>query len=132
MPDTALVRSPTRVGAFFDLDKTLISENSGAIYMKYRYERGEISGVDLLKGLVAYLQYKVGILDLRSWTRDTMREFAGQSEQELVEEAAEGFNEQVAASLYQESEGLIQQHLAAGHLVAIVSGATRFVVEPLA
>jgi HAD superfamily hydrolase (TIGR01490 family) len=114
------------------MDKTLISENSGALYMKYRYERGEISGVEVLKGIAAYLQYKLGILDMRNWTRDTMQQFKGQREQDLVEEAAEGFNELVAASLYLEAAGLVGEHLAAGHVVAIVSGATRFVVEPLA
>jgi HAD superfamily hydrolase (TIGR01490 family) len=114
------------------MDKTLISENSGALYMKYRYERGEISGVEVLKGIAAYLQYKLGILDMRNWTRNTMQQFKGQREQDLVEEAAQGFNELVAASLYVEAEGLVREHLAAGHVVAIVSGATRFVVEPLA
>ena len=114
------------------MDKTLISENSGALYLKYRYERGEISGLEVLKGAAAYLQYKLGILDMRNWTRDTMQQFKGQREQDLVEEATRGFNDLVAASLYVEAEALVREHLEAGHVVAIVSGATRFIVEPLA
>ena len=114
------------------MDKTLISENSGGLYLKYRYDRGEISGMEVLKGIAAYVQYKLGILDMRNWTRDTMQQFKGQREQDLIAEAAEGFNDLVAASLYVEAEGLVRKHLEAGHVVAIVSGATRFVVEPLA
>jgi len=132
MSETALVRRPSRVGAFFDLDKTLICENSGAMYVRYRYERGEISGFDVAKGVAAYLQYKLGVLDIQSWTRDAMRDFQGQREEDLVKEAAAGFNDLVAAALYVEAEDLIRKHLAAGHVVAIVSGATRFIVEPLA
>ena len=33
-------RGAPRTGAFFDMDKTLIAENSGSLYMKYRYARG--------------------------------------------------------------------------------------------
>ena len=32
-----------RVAALFDMDKTLIAENSGAVYMKHRFAEGEIS-----------------------------------------------------------------------------------------
>ena len=59
---------PNRVGAFFDMDKTLICENSGSLYMKYRYERGELSAWELAKGLGAYLQYKAGVLDVSKAT----------------------------------------------------------------
>ena len=78
----ALVRAP-QVGAFFDMDKTLIAENSGSLYMKYRYQRGEFSGWDLAKGLAAYLQYKAGILDIAAWTKNMMLSFKGQSERQL-------------------------------------------------
>ncbi len=80
------------VGAFFDMDKTLIAENSGSLFMRYRYQRGEISGFDLLKGLGAYLQYKLGVLDIRNWTKNMMLQFRGQSEKELEEEADRWFD----------------------------------------
>jgi hypothetical protein len=75
MPTRAGSRSRKRVGAFFDVDKTLISENSGSLYMKRRYKLGEISGFELLKGLGAYLRYKLGLLDIAGWSRDVMQQF---------------------------------------------------------
>jgi HAD superfamily hydrolase (TIGR01490 family) len=126
-------RRPTpRVGAFFDMDKTLIAENSGSLYMRYRYQRGEISGIELLKGVGAYLQYKLGILDIRNWTKTMMVQFRGQSEAELETEAKAWFEELVAHTIYPEAEELVRKHEADGHVVAIVSGATKFVVRPLA
>jgi HAD superfamily hydrolase (TIGR01490 family) len=127
-----LPRSKKRIGAFFDVDKTIISENSGSLYMKYRYERGEISGWDLMKGLGAYIRYKLGLLDIVNWTRDTMRQFKGESERALAREARAWMVEQVVPTIYPEAEELVQHHLAEGHVVAIVSGATKFVVRPLA
>jgi len=125
-------RRTARVGAFFDMDKTIISENSGSVYMKYRYERGEIDAWELLKGLGAYLQYKLGVLDIVSWTKSMMQEFRGRSEAELVEEANELFAESILPLIYDEARACIRDHQEAGHEVCIVSGATRFVVQPLA
>jgi HAD superfamily hydrolase (TIGR01490 family) len=114
------------------MDKTLIAENSGSLYMRYRYQRGEISGMDLLKGIGAYVQYKIGILDIRNWTKKMMVQFRGQSERELEEQANVWFDEMVARTIYPEGEELVRKHEAAGHVIAIVSGATKFVVRPLA
>ncbi len=125
-------RPHPRVGAFFDMDKTLIAENSASLYVRYRYQRGEISGVDLLKGLGAYLQYKLGILDIRNWTKNTMLQFRGRGEDELAAEANRWFDEMVAETIYPEAEALVREHESAGHVVAIVSGASKFVVRPLA
>jgi HAD superfamily hydrolase (TIGR01490 family) len=114
------------------MDKTLICENSGSLYMKYRYERGEISGWDLAKGLVAYLQYKAGVLDIAEWTKGMMLQFKGESEADLEEEAEAWFEDCVADTVYPEAAALVRQHLDADHVVAVVSGSTRFVVQPLA
>jgi HAD superfamily hydrolase (TIGR01490 family) len=127
-----VVRKETRVGAFFDMDKTLIAENSGTLFFKHRYERGEMNRWDLAKGLAAYLQYKVGILDIRSWTREAMQQFRGQSERALVREANLIFRDLVKPTVYPEAEELVRRHREQGHVVAIVSGATRYVVKPLA
>jgi putative phosphoserine phosphatase/1-acylglycerol-3-phosphate O-acyltransferase len=120
------------IGAFFDMDKTLISENSGSLYMKTRYQRGEISGIDVLKGLGAYLQYKLGVLDIRNWTKNMMLQFRGESEAELEVWARQWFDEVVADTIYPEARECVEEHLALGHVVAIVSGASKFVVRPLA
>ena len=121
-----------RVGAFFDMDKTLIAENSGSVYMKRRYEKGEIDTWELVRGLGDYLRYKAGVLDLQSWARETMKEFAGRSEAELAAEAREMFVATIVPMIYPEAVDIIRNHQEQGHIVAIVSGSTRYAVEPLA
>ncbi len=139
MPPRKLAKAPAmparirpRVGAFFDMDKTIICENSGSLYMKYRYQRGEINGWELIAGLGAYLKYKVGILDIEAWTKDMMIQFKGQSERAMAREANVWFREMVEETIYPEALELIHDHQERGHVVAIVSGSTRFVVQPLA
>jgi HAD superfamily hydrolase (TIGR01490 family) len=125
-------RQATCVGAFFDMDKTLIAENSGSLYMKHRYEQGEINGWELAKGGLAYLRYKAGLLDIAAWSRGAMRQFEGEQEAELERQADAWLVEEVVQLVYPEARDAVRWHQAQGHLVAIVSGATRFVVGPLA
>ena len=125
-------RAQPRIGALFDMDKTIIAENSGSLYMRYRYERGEITTWELVKGIGAYLQYKVGVLDINAWSKGMMQQFRGQSEKDLVAMARELFDEMVLQTIYPEVVDIIRSHQERGHVVAIVSGAVRFIVEPLA
>jgi HAD superfamily hydrolase (TIGR01490 family) len=132
MVESPVVRARSRIGAFFDMDKTLIAENSGTLLMKHRYQRGEIGRLDLLKGVAVYLQYKLGVLDIRSWAQSVLAEYRGHSEAELEKQAREWFDQLIEPALYPEAEQLVREHDAAGHVVAIVSGATEYVVRPLA
>jgi len=114
------------------MDKTLIAENSGSLYMRHRLQLGEIGRMDLLRGLRSYLQYKAGLLDIESWVRSMSLEFRGQSESRLAADAVRWVEAMVAEQIYPEARELVSDHLARGHVVAIVSGATRYVVAPIA
>jgi HAD superfamily hydrolase (TIGR01490 family) len=61
-----------------------------------------------------------------------MVQFRGESEAALKEEANQWFEEMVAPTIYPEAAELVRKHEEQGHVVAIVSGATKFVVRPLA
>ena len=121
-----------RVAAFFDMDKTLIAENSGSIYMKRRFERGEIDSWELARALLAYFQYKVGVLDILAWTQAMTLDFEGQREVDLESEGRTLYEEAIAGQVYPEARSCIRAHQERGDLVCIVSGTTKFLVEPLA
>jgi HAD superfamily hydrolase (TIGR01490 family) len=120
------------VGAFFDVDKTILSENSGTLYLRALYDRGEVDWRELITNLGSYLQYKLNLLDIERWTKQTMRQFTGRSVRELEEDAAVWFEEYVSPTIYPDAVSDLQAHQAEGHVVALVSGATKFVVRPLA
>ncbi len=122
----------SRVAALFDMDKTIIAENSASLHMRHRYERGEVTGWELAKGLGAYLRYKLGVLDIQAWTKAMMVDFKGRREADLGREGREFFDALVRETIFPEAEQLIGEHHAKGHTIAIVSGATRFIVEPMA
>ena len=121
-----------RAAAFFDVDKTILSENSGTLYLRALYERGEIGWSTVLLNLASYVQYKVNLLDLDRFTERTVRQFKGKSEQSLVREAEEWFGRYVLPAIYPDARELVDEHRACGHVVALVSGATKYIVGPLA
>ena len=123
---------PRRIGAFFDVDKTILSENSGALYFKLLYERGEMDTATMLRQMAAYLRYKLNLLDIESWVKSTMQTFAGRSEQEFEREANEWFRESVLPTVYPEAIEAVRDHARRGHVVALATGSTKFVVNPLA
>ena len=53
--------------AFFDLDGTIISANSGKILIRYAYKKGFITWKDVLKGIIPFTCYTGLIL------RDTVK-----------------------------------------------------------
>jgi HAD superfamily hydrolase (TIGR01490 family) len=124
--------SQSKIGAFFDMDKTLIAENSGSIYFREAWERGEIKALDVARGVGAYLQYKLGTLDITRWTERMLGDLAGQREAFMYDEGRALFERRVKAKIYPEAARLVAEHLADGHVVAIVSGSIRYLVEPLA
>jgi HAD superfamily hydrolase (TIGR01490 family) len=121
-----------RAAAFFDVDKTILAENSGTLYLRALWDRGEVGLGTLAANLASYLQYKLNLLDLERWTRRTMEQFRGQSERALMREALQWFEDYVRPTIYPEAVELVRKHEAEGDLVALVSGATRFVIKPLA
>ncbi len=122
----------TRIGAFFDVDKTILAENSATLYLKALYLRGEVGWKDVVANLGSYLRYRLNLLDLERWTANAMIHFKGRSVAEMEQESEQLFGEFILPTIYAEALELIEHHRKEGHVVALVSGATRLVTQPLA
>ena len=136
LPDKAAksfgARASSRVGAFFDMDKTLIAGNSGSIYMKKRYQDGKIGLVELARGAFAYLRYKAGVFDMLKSTHAMTRDLKGRQESEFLAEGRLLCEEAMVPLIYPEAVAAVRSHQERGDLVCIVSGSMGFVVAPLA
>ena len=121
-----------QVGAFFDLDGTLVNGyTAGAVY-RDRIRHGHAGLLELARLTVAAIDSNVlggsphgmngiGLAAVRGRTTDTMTALA-----ERV------FTEDIAASIRPEARDLVRAHLRRGHTVVIASSATRIQIEPLA
>jgi hypothetical protein len=61
------------VGAFFDVDGTLIARNSATLYMRHLRRTGQARRRDLAWTLYYLLRYKLGRLDIDEALQESMR-----------------------------------------------------------
>jgi len=118
--------------AFFDMDRTLLRVNSGTLYIRWLRKNGEISLVRMMQALGWIAQYKLSILDMEAVVEKGALEYAGQSESELYDKCRVFFDELISSQVAPKAREAIAQHKRDGHLLAILSSSTPYVVEPLA
>ncbi|MFI5316319.1 MAG: HAD-IB family hydrolase [Myxococcota bacterium] len=121
-----------KVGAFFDVDGTLLSGFSGLAFWRDRLLSGQISVADLSENVLAWVGFQRGQVGFSGILATWSGMLRGTPEQELVDTGERLFNSELAALVFPESRALVAAHLRRGHTVAIVSAATRYQVEPLA
>ena len=120
------------VGAFFDVDGTLLARNSASLYMRHLRRTGQARRRDVAKTLYYLLRYKFGLLDLEVALAESMRFVRGRSETAVRTDAQAWYQSDVRRWLYPQMTGLVAEHHRAGHVTVIATSATRYLAEPLA
>lgn len=121
-----------RRAALFDMDRTLLRVDSARLYTQFRRDRGEASLLDALRVALWATQYTLGVIDAPKVARKALEGFRGRQESWLTQSCAEWFPKYVLPELQQAGRRAVQKHRDAGEFVAIVTGATRYVAEPVA
>ena len=119
-------------GAFFDMDRTLLRCNTGALWIRWLRGRGEISLFEMARATAWLAQYKLALLDMESVVEKGIASMRGQSEEELADKCRLFFAEWVQSQVSPRALETLERHRRDGHVVAILSTSTPYVVEPLA
>jgi HAD superfamily hydrolase (TIGR01490 family) len=118
--------------AFFDMDRTLLRCNTGALWIRYLRRRGEMTRLEMIRAIGWLVQYKLAVLDFAGVSEKVAADMAGDSEQELVEKCREWVATEVLREVVPTARRRIEQHRAQGHPCIILSSSSRYVTEPLA
>lgn len=118
--------------AFFDMDRTLLRVDSARLYTQFRRDRGEATLMDALRVAMWATQYTLGVIDAPKVARQALRSFQGKAETWLEQSCAEWFPRYVLPEVQQAGRRAVRAHQERGDFVAIVTGATRYVAEPVA
>ncbi|MGH7818945.1 MAG: HAD-IB family hydrolase [Candidatus Binatia bacterium] len=124
--------SGPEIGAFFDVDRTLLAVFSAVEFVRDGLWNGRMGPADLLQTLATAARFELGQLGFSGFVTGTSQVLRGVLESEFEEIGARIFAERLAATVYPEARALVQAHLRKGHTVALVSSATRYQIEPLA
>ncbi len=121
-----------RRAALFDMDHTLLHCNSGALWIRYLRERGEITRLTMLRAMGWILRYKLAILDMETVTTRVIAQMAGDSEGEMRDKCRAFFERDIVHQVAPLGREALARHRAAGDVIAILSSSTPYVTEPLA
>ena len=117
--------------ALFDLDHTLIPFDSGMAWTQWLVQRRHLPPEAEARYLAFCHDYVAGTLDIHAMHHANLAPLARHSTATL-QQWAQDFEDHIRPQVPASRRALVQQHLEAGHLCAIVTATTRLVAEPLA
>jgi len=124
------MKDTNRIGAFFDLDRTLIARSSGELYIKVLREQGFLTRKDLAMIFLASILYRLNLLEPENLMKKFSHRFRGDSEQEMISFCKEWFQTTVKDYLYEDAIERVGEHREKGHTLAILTAATPYIAEP--
>jgi HAD superfamily hydrolase (TIGR01490 family) len=121
-----------RAAAFFDLDRTLMRENSGALYALDEYKRGRLGLFTLLKSSFWLLLHHVQLLDVEVAYGKAALHWKGTQDSEVRALAVEWFQRDVAHRLTPGGKQALAQHRSAGHPTVLLSNTSGYIAAAAA
>ena len=120
------------VAALFDIDGTLIARNSAPLYMRHLRRTGQATWGDVAWTVYYVARYKLGLLNLDRALAASMGFVRGREESVIRADAAEWYARVVRPYLYPAMAATVDVHRRAGHVLGLLTSATRYLAEPLA
>ena len=118
--------------AFFDMDRTLLSDSSGLLYVRYLWKSGGTSRRNVLRAYWYAALYKLGRFDYPSVAAKLASTISEDSEAESRAFCQRWFDDLAVHYIAQGAVDRIEEHRRKGHLVTIISASTPYVVRPVA
>ncbi|KUI01097.1 haloacid dehalogenase [Mycolicibacterium acapulense] len=121
-----------RVGAFFDLDGTLVDGFTATAHAADRIRRRQARIGEVLGVVEASLRYRLGRMQFERLLTRAAGYLRGESLAELDELGERLFVERVAARVFPYMHEIVQAHQQRGHTVVLSSSALTIHAEPVA
>lgn len=124
--------SGPHIGAFFDLDKTLIRNFSAKEFMQARVLSGKMTTQEILAQFSGILVYAGGNRNFAGLAAVSAKGVKGIDEKVFLEMGEDVFLKHLSDEVYPEARELVAAHMEKGHTLAIISAATPYQVDPVA
>src|SRR3954469_14502636 len=121
-----------KVGAFFDLDGTLVAGFTGVIMTQDRLRRRQMSVGEFIGMVQAGLNHQLGRSEFEDLIGKGARMLRGNSPEDIDELAERLFVQKIVGRIYPEMRELVRAHVARGHTVVLSSSALTIQVNPVA
>jgi len=120
------------IGAFFDLDGTLVAGFTGVIMTQEQFLARQMGIGDFIAMIQAGLNHQLGRAEFEDLIGTAARAMRGRSLSDLDEMGERLFRQKIEAKIYPEMRDLVRAHMDRGHTVCLSSSALTIQVEPVA
>lgn len=120
-------KSKPRIAAFFDLDRTLLSVNSGSLYVKHERKEGRISWLQYFLSALWLLMYHFSLIDMGKAFRRAVSFYQGVSHDELEQRTSEWFHSEVKQWIQPGALVALEKHREAGHPCVLLTGSSSYI-----
>jgi putative phosphoserine phosphatase / 1-acylglycerol-3-phosphate O-acyltransferase len=123
--------SGPRIGAFFDLDGTIVAGFTGGAYYADRLRKGDVGP---LEGARTAVMVADGLLggDHTRIGETGVQQLRGMAPEDLAELGERLFAKRTARTIRPQARQLVAAHQRKGHTVAVASSATHFQIDSIA
>ncbi|GBG37474.1 HAD-IB family hydrolase/lysophospholipid acyltransferase family protein [Mycobacterium montefiorense] len=121
-----------KIGAFFDLDGTLVAGFTAVILTQERLRRRDMGVGELLSMVQAGLNHTLGRIEFEDLIGKASAALAGRLLTDLDEIGERLFAQRIESRIYPEMRELVRAHVARGHTVVLSSSALTIQVNPVA
>ncbi|OSC21970.1 transferase [Mycobacterium vulneris] len=121
-----------KVGAFFDLDGTLVAGFTAVILTQERLLRRDMGVGELLGMVQAGLSHTLGRIEFEDLIGKAAAALTGRLLDDLEEIGERLFVQRIESRIYPEMRELVRAHMARGHTVVLSSSALTIQVNPVA
>ena len=120
------------IGAFFDLDGTLVAGFTVAAVTKDRLRRREVGASEFLHMMQLALEYRLGRHQFEGVIEGAVRSAKGRLAEDVEEMGERVFRQSIADLIYPEMRELVHAHQRRGHTVVLSSSALTMQAVPVA
>ncbi|MET4429543.1 HAD superfamily hydrolase (TIGR01490 family) [Mycolicibacterium sp. 624] len=124
--------SDAAVGAFFDLDGTLVPGFTATVHAGHRIRRRQAGIGEMLGVIEAALRYRLGRMEFERLIVRAAGYLRGESADELAETGEYLFRSHIEDRVFDVMRDIVAAHQERGHTVALSSSALTMHVEPVA
>ncbi|ULN53797.1 HAD-IB family hydrolase [Mycolicibacillus parakoreensis] len=121
-----------KIGAFFDLDGTLVAGFTGVILTRERFRHRDMGLGELVSMLAAGVNHQLGRIEFEGLINTAAAALRGRPLSDVTEIGERMFTQKIEPRVYPEMRELVRAHLNRGHTVVLSSSALTIQVDPVA